>query len=64
VPGTELLLANTAEEFAHACLSAAGLSGEGLGTAARQRVVKDYAWPALLGQFDRLLNEGKAAPVL
>jgi len=64
VPGTELLLANTAEDFARACLSAAGLSGAALGTAARQRVVRDYAWPALLGQFDQLLNEGKAAPVL
>ncbi|MES2254034.1 MAG: TIGR03087 family PEP-CTERM/XrtA system glycosyltransferase [Pseudomonadota bacterium] len=64
VPGTELLLANTAEDFARACLSAAGLSGAALGTAARQRVVRDYAWPALLGQFDQLLNQGKAAPVL
>jgi len=64
VPGTELLLANTAEEFAHACLSASGLSGEALGSAARRRVVKDYAWPALLEKFDRLLNQGKAAPVL
>lgn len=63
-PGTELLLANTAEDFARACLSAAGLSGAALGAAARQRVVRDYAWPALLGQFDQLLNEGKAAPVL
>lgn len=63
-PGNELQLANTAEDFAQACLSAAGLSGEELGTAARQRMMKDYAWPALLGQFDRLLNEGKAAPVL
>jgi sugar transferase (PEP-CTERM/EpsH1 system associated) len=64
VPGTELLLANTAEDFARACLSAAGQSGAALGTAARQRVVRDYAWPALLDQFDQLLNEGKAAPVL
>ena len=64
LPGTELLLANTPEEFAQACLSAAGLSGESLGTAARARVVKDYAWPALLEQFDQLLNQGKAAPVL
>jgi sugar transferase (PEP-CTERM/EpsH1 system associated) len=64
VPGTELLLADTAGDFAHACLSAAGLSGESLGAAARQRVERDYAWPALLEQFDQLLNQGKAAPVL
>ncbi len=63
-PGRELLLADTAEEFAHACLSAAGLSGGSLGAAARRRVEQDYAWPALLQQFDRLLNQGKAAPVL
>lgn len=63
-PGQELLLADTAADFAHACLSAAGLSGESLGAAARRRVEQDYAWPALLEQFDRLLNQGKAAPVL
>ena len=63
-PGRELLLADTAEEFAHACLSAAGLSGGSLGAAARRRVEQDYAWPALLQQFDRLLNQDKAAPVL
>lgn len=63
-PGRELLLADTAGDFAHACLSAAGLSGESLGAAARRRVEQDYAWPALLEQFDQLLNQGKAAPVL
>ncbi len=54
-PGTELLLANSAAEFASACLSAAQSSG--LGQAARQRVVRDYAWPELLVKFDGLLNQ-------
>ncbi len=63
-PGSELLLADTAEGFARACLAAAGPDGAALGLAARRRVVRDYAWPALLEKFDELLNQGKAAPVL
>jgi sugar transferase (PEP-CTERM/EpsH1 system associated) len=64
IPGTELLLADTVEDFARACLSVTGPDSAALGLAARQRAVRDYAWPALLGKFDELLNQGKAAPVL
>ncbi len=52
-PGTEVLLAATAPDFAAACLSAPGCPG--IGAAARQRVLQDYVWAGRLRGFDALL---------
>ena len=56
VPGTEVLLADTAEAFAAACLDAAGPQGAAIGLAARQRVLSDYVWAERLRGFDPLLG--------
>jgi sugar transferase (PEP-CTERM/EpsH1 system associated) len=52
-PGREVLLADSAEDFARACMAAADQPE--LGAAARQRVLKDYSWPERLKGFDALL---------
>jgi polysaccharide biosynthesis protein PslH len=64
VPGTDLLLANGVEDFAKACLACAEPDTSALGGNARQRVVRDYAWPQQLKKFDAFLNERRDAPVL
>ncbi len=51
-PAQEVILANTAGAFAEACLAP---PDPAIGTAARQRVLSDYSWPALLQAFDPLL---------
>ena len=56
VPDREVLLADTPEAFAAACLMAGGPAGPGLGAAARQRVVSDYTWRERLRGFDPLLR--------
>ncbi len=56
VPGREVLLADSAEDFAAACLRAAGPDGEAIGQAARQRVLSDYVWAERLRGFDALLG--------
>ena len=53
-PGTEVLLADTEEAFAAACLGAAQ-AGE-VGLAARRRVVAQYSWPAQLQALDALIG--------
>ena len=53
-PGEEVLLAETAEAFAAACLDAAGRAA--VGAAARQRVLRDYIWAERLRGFDALLT--------
>ena len=52
-PGEEVLLAETAEAFAAACLEAAGTAA--IGAAARRRVLQDYIWAERLRGFDALL---------
>lgn len=52
-PGTEILLADTEDGFAAACLGA-GKAGE-VGLAARRRVVAHYSWPAQLQALDGLI---------
>ena len=56
VPGREVLLADSAEDFAAACLRAAGPDGAAIGQAARQRVLSDYVWAERLRGFDALLG--------
>ena len=53
-PGEEVLLAETAEAFAAACLDAPGRAA--VGAAARQRVLRDYIWAERLRGFDALLT--------
>ena len=57
VPGAEVLLADTAEDFAGACVSLCGdaATGAAIGAAARQRVLADYVWAERLRGFDALL---------
>jgi sugar transferase (PEP-CTERM/EpsH1 system associated) len=63
-PGAELLLAQTPEAFAEACIACAAPEARALGEAARRRVVRAYGWPKQLERFDSFLNEPKVAPVL
>nr|WP_294528465.1 TIGR03087 family PEP-CTERM/XrtA system glycosyltransferase [uncultured Rhodopila sp.] len=60
-PGREVLLADTAEDFAAACLVAAGPEGEAIGDAARRRVLQDHTWPECLRGFDALLDRAPLA---
>lgn len=60
VPGEEVLLADTEEDFAAACLRAAGPDGAAMGQAARRRVLKDYVWEERLRGFDPLLRPATA----
>jgi sugar transferase (PEP-CTERM/EpsH1 system associated) len=56
VPGIEVLLADTPDAFAAACLAAAGDAGAAIGAAARRRVKRDYVWAERLRGFDPLLT--------
>jgi sugar transferase (PEP-CTERM/EpsH1 system associated) len=58
IPGVEVLLAETAEAFAAACLKAAEPGAAAIGEAARRRVLTDYVWAERLRGFDRLLASG------
>ena len=58
-PGEEVLLAETAEAFAAACLDAPGRAA--VGAAARQRVLRDYIWAERLRGFDALLTAPQEA---
>jgi sugar transferase (PEP-CTERM/EpsH1 system associated) len=55
-PGSELLLADTAEAFAAAAqrLAADVTEGRRIGEAARRRVIADFSWEGRLKGFDRL----------
>jgi glycosyltransferase involved in cell wall biosynthesis len=57
VPGTEVLLAETPEAFAAACLRAALGECTAIGAEARRRVLRDYVWSERLRCFDRLLTK-------
>ena len=57
-PGEEVLLADTAEAFAAACLHAVKPEAAAIGDAARRRVLRDYVWAERLRGFDGLLAPG------
>jgi hypothetical protein len=59
VPGVEIILADTASEFAEACVRATNADNAAVGKAARQRVMLDYVWAECLRGFDPLLNAAK-----
>nr|WP_294557517.1 TIGR03087 family PEP-CTERM/XrtA system glycosyltransferase [uncultured Rhodopila sp.] len=56
IPDQEVLLADTPETFAAACLHAAGPAGKAIGEAARRRVLRDYTWSECLRGFGALLD--------
>jgi sugar transferase (PEP-CTERM/EpsH1 system associated) len=59
--GVELEVASDAHEFAAKVLALVDpLRAERMGSLARQRVLKDYAWPASLKLLDELLEEDGA----
>jgi polysaccharide biosynthesis protein PslH len=56
-PGTDVILADTVEDFAATCCRlATGPDGAAIGAAARARIVRDYDWSARLRRFDDLLR--------
>jgi glycosyltransferase involved in cell wall biosynthesis len=60
VPGRELEVAGTAEEFVHKVLAVLDAGeGAGMGTAARARIRSDYSWERNLAMFDGLLNSSE-----
>jgi sugar transferase (PEP-CTERM/EpsH1 system associated) len=61
IPGQEVLLADTPETFAAACIRAAGPEGRAIGEAARGRVLRDYSWSECLRGFDALLDRALQA---
>ncbi len=56
VPGSEVLLADSAEDFAQSCLQAYETGSNAVGLAARQRVLSDFIWAEKLRGFDALLG--------
>ena len=54
-PSTEVLLADTPEEFAACCLAAVEPASAAIGQAARRRVIQDYTWSERLRGLDALL---------
>ena len=55
IPSAEVLLANSPDEFAVACLKALEPASASIGQAARRRVLQDYTWSERLHGLDRLL---------
>jgi polysaccharide biosynthesis protein PslH len=52
----ETILADTAEAFAAACIRmAVTTDGVAIGTAARNRILRDYDWDVTLRRFDDIL---------
>jgi len=63
-PGTDVILADSVENFAAGCCRLATTAdGMAIGAAARARIVRDYDWSARLRRFDDLLRPGAAACV-
>ena len=61
-PGRDVILADTAVDFAAACSRlASSADGQAIGTAARACIVRDYDWSARLRRFDDLLRPAAAA---
>jgi polysaccharide biosynthesis protein PslH len=60
-PGTEAILADTAEEFAAACCRMATTTdGIAIGAAARGRIITHYDWDATLRRFDDVLGPARS----
>ena len=55
-PGQDVVLADTAEDFASACVSLASQDSSGIGEAARACVLSNYDWDVTLQRFDAILR--------
>ncbi len=61
-PGRDVILADTAGDFAAACgRLARSADGQAIGAAARARIVRDYDWSTRLRRFDDLLRPAAAS---
>jgi sugar transferase (PEP-CTERM/EpsH1 system associated) len=61
-PGRDVILADSTDAFAAACVRLARTGDpDGIGAAARRRVLQDYDWAATLRQFDDLLRPTQAS---
>lgn len=56
VPGKQVLLAETPDDLAAACLRAATGEGAAIGRAARDHIVRNFSWAEKLAGFDSLLD--------
>jgi sugar transferase (PEP-CTERM/EpsH1 system associated) len=54
IPGQDVLLADTEQDFANACLGAIQGLHPGIGASARGRIVRDYDWDTCLAALDTL----------
>jgi sugar transferase (PEP-CTERM/EpsH1 system associated) len=55
-PGQEVILAETTQSFADACIALAhNAAGPAIGAAARARILRDYDWDACLARYDDIL---------
>jgi len=61
VAGEEVILANTTEDFAKACLTVWKSGAQTIGLAARQRVLSNFIWAQKLRGFDAMLGIGASA---
>ncbi|WP_428486043.1 TIGR03087 family PEP-CTERM/XrtA system glycosyltransferase [Rhodopila sp.] len=62
VPGQEVILADTIDDFATACVRLATLGDQtGIGPKARLCVLRDYDWSVTLRRFDDLLRPPQSA---
>ncbi len=65
VPGREVLLAGTETGLAAACARVSAGDADGIGAAARRRILLDYGWDACLSRYDDVLRpEAAARPIL
>lgn len=57
-PGQDVILADTAERFAEACIGLARGQAQGaaIGAAARARILRNYDWDACLARYDDILS--------
>jgi sugar transferase (PEP-CTERM/EpsH1 system associated) len=61
-PGTDVLLADSADAFAAQCVRLAKTdAGAAIGAASRRLIVRDYDWAARLRRFDDLLRPASTA---
>ncbi len=63
-PGREVMLADTAETFADACVRLADGDPAGIGASARACVLRDYDWSATLRRFDAILRPQQTAALV
>lgn len=61
-PDREVLLADSAADFAAACIRLAREGDGGIGDSARRRILRDYDWDACLSRYDAFLRPRQQEP--